>query len=52
MKFLPDEDDEINTNEKINQDGATNDNEPTNLNFDTLSIGQQLQDATVSPSTT
>ncbi len=52
MKFLPDEDDEINTNEKINQDGALNDNETTNLNFDTLSIGQQLQDTTIPSSTT
>jgi hypothetical protein len=52
MKFLPDEDDEININEKINQDGALNDNETTNLNFDTLSIGQQLQDTTIPSSTT
>jgi hypothetical protein len=49
MKFLPDEDDEINPNEKSNQDGITNDNETTNLNFDTLSLGQ---DTAVSSSTT
>jgi hypothetical protein len=52
MKFLPDEDDDINTNEKNNQDGTSNDNDTTNLNFDTLSIGQQLQDTTVPSSTT
>jgi len=53
MKFLPDEDDDdVNTNEKNNLDGTSNDIETTNLNFDTLSLGQQLQDTTVPPSTT
>jgi len=33
---------------KNNQDSTSNDNETTNLNFDTLSIG----DTTVPPSTT
>jgi hypothetical protein len=47
MKFLPDEDDEINLNEKSNQDGTSNDNETINLNFDTLSLSQ---DTTVSSS--
>jgi hypothetical protein len=53
MKFLPDEDDDdVNTNEKNNLDGTSNDIETTNLNFDTLSLGQQLQDTTVPPSAT
>jgi hypothetical protein len=52
MKFLPDEDDDSNTNDKINQDGIANDVETTNLNFDNLSLGQQLQDTTVPSSTT
>jgi hypothetical protein len=49
MKFLPDEDDEPNPNEKNHQDGLSNDTETTNLNFDTLSLGP---DTTVPPSTT
>jgi len=53
MKFLPDEDDDdVNANEKNNLDGTSNDIETTNLNFDTLSIGQHPQDTTVSSSTT
>ncbi len=52
MKFLPDEEDDTNANDKINQDAISNDIETTNLNFDTLSLGQQLQETTVSSTTT
>jgi predicted type IV restriction endonuclease len=54
MKFLPDEDDnaEINTNEKNNSDGTSNDIETANLNFDSLSLDQQLRDTTAEASTT
>jgi len=51
MKFLPDDDDEPNPNEKNNQEGTLNDIDTTNLNFDTLSLGQQFQETTVPSST-
>lgn len=40
MKFLPDEDNEINPNEKLQQDSAPNEHEASNLHFETLSLGQ------------
>ena len=48
LKFLPDEDDENNPNDK-QQDGISTDHESANLNFETLSLGQ---DPPVSVSTT
>ncbi|CAF1323566.1 unnamed protein product [Rotaria sordida] len=52
IKFLPDEDDDTNINNKNIQEGTLNDIEIPNLNFDTLSIGQQHQDTIIASSTT
>ena len=52
IKFLPDEDENTNPGEKSNPDGAANETEVNNLNFDALSLDQQPQDKVSTPPTT
>ncbi|CAF1284076.1 unnamed protein product [Adineta ricciae] len=52
IKFLPDEDENTNPNEKSNPDGTANETEANNLNFDALSLDQQPQDKAPTPPTT
>lgn len=49
LKFLPDEDEDPPSTDKLQSDGSNNDQETVNLHFDTLSIGQ---DTTVPSATT